>query len=645
MADSTTSNATRACSHFLPTVTLFDWWLVKSPDNRLSISGISSRKGEAVRVFNSSPIVERFDVYSLKTADGIYILIRGIINEERTLEKGFTPEIFNGFYTGFPPNWETCWFAHYVGEQVEPATDSVNAAMGNVSAICEDISSDEEEKSISVLLELPEEAPQNNQTPFLGDECEVSKEIYGVDVACGSGVDVFVLSELPEEAPDNNQTTFLGDECEVSKEMSGVNVASGSGVIRRSTRLHSINICPQQKKKNKAKQQPTSRTPLKHPHEEPSSTSKAVENRYSDTVHLDNVSAILPEISSGDEEKSIPVLSELPQEAPENNQTSFPGDDCEVSKEMRGVNVASGSVQNRRSTRLHSINVCQNQKNKKKPKQQLTSRVPLKHPHEEPSSTSKAVENRDSDTVHLDNVSANLSEISSCAVENSFPTSSVTPEKATGHCNKLFLEGEEDMSIKTSEANVVHGSDGNRRSGRLRNVTSFQKKQPATGGPTTRRSKDQISASATTEKSDGGLENLSTPVQSQSGIVKTLSGQVTNKFSSKISKTSSAKTEVGHKKKKVTVETEAVNPKRKVMKSSSSVKSPQGRDASHLNKGSKQGLSIVSPESLSVKKSRSGRLLLPSLEFWRNEIPIYNADREIKEIQQDLTTTPPFRCF
>ncbi|XP_058753426.1 kinetochore-associated protein KNL-2 homolog isoform X2 [Vicia villosa] len=492
MADSS-SNATNAGSHFLPTVTLFDWWLVKSPDNRLCISGNASRKGEAVRVFNSSPIVERYDVYSLKNAEGIYIFIRGIINEERTREKVLPSfllyaQIFNSFYIGFPPNWETCWVLHCIREeQVEPGTDSVNAAMDNVSPICQDILSDDEEESISVLSKLPEEAPKNNQTPFPGDECQVSKETSGVNVACGGGV------------------------------------------IRRSTRLHSINVCQQKKIE---KQQPTYRGPLKHPHEEPSSTSKVVENRDSDTVHLDNVSANFPEISS--------------------------------------------------------------------------------------------------------------------RVENSFPTSLVTPEKAMGHCNKLFPEGEEDMSIKTNEANVVHGSGGHRRSARLHNVKSFQKKQPATGGPATRRGKDQISASATIEKSDGGLENLSTPVQSQSGIVNTPSGKVTNKFRSKTSSAktdASAKTEVDHKKKKVTVETEAVNPKRKDLKPPSSVKSPQGRDVSHLNKGSKQGLSMVSPESLSLKKSRSGRLLLPSMEFWRNEIPIYNADRGIKEIQQDSTLTSPFRCF
>jgi hypothetical protein len=205
-------------------------------------------------------------------------------------------------------------------------------------------------------------------------------------------------------------------------------------------------------------------------------------------------------------------------------------------------------------------------------------------------------------------------------VEKSFPTS-VSLDKTTGDCNKAFLEDEHNMSIKTGEVNVVHGSGANRRSARLHNVKLNQKKQPAIGGPTPHPDKDQISASAALEKSDGRLETLSTPVQSQKTIVNTSSGQLTNKFRSRISKTPSAKTEGSrisktpsaktegcYKKKRVMVEREVVRPKRKIIKSASSVKSPQGSDVSQLNKGSKQRLSTMSPESLSLKKSRSGKI-------------------------------------
>ncbi|KAI3961979.1 hypothetical protein MKW92_013711 [Papaver armeniacum] len=38
--------------------------------------------------------------------------------------------------------------------------------------------------------------------------------------------------------------------------------------------------------------------------------------------------------------------------------------------------------------------------------------------------------------------------------------------------------------------------------------------------------------------------------------------------------------------------------------------------------------------SLSLKRSRSGRLLIPPLEFWRNELVMYDKDREITGIQE-----------
>jgi len=32
-------------------------------------------------------------VFSLETADGIYVITRGFMNEQRTLENGFTPQV------------------------------------------------------------------------------------------------------------------------------------------------------------------------------------------------------------------------------------------------------------------------------------------------------------------------------------------------------------------------------------------------------------------------------------------------------------------------------------------------------------------------------------------------------------------------
>lgn len=56
-----------------------------------------------MRVFVSAPVVKRYDVFSLETADGIYVIINGFINEQRTLENGFSPEVCIIIPIGVPP--------------------------------------------------------------------------------------------------------------------------------------------------------------------------------------------------------------------------------------------------------------------------------------------------------------------------------------------------------------------------------------------------------------------------------------------------------------------------------------------------------------------------------------------------------------
>ncbi|KAK7355645.1 hypothetical protein VNO80_14905 [Phaseolus coccineus] len=114
MADSTPiatpSNDTES-SLFQLTVTLYDWWLIKAKNDfkgkRLAVAGVSSRKDEAMRVFVSAPIIKRYDEFSLETVDGRCVLLSGLINEQRTIENGFAPQVFNQFLFGFPPDWES----------------------------------------------------------------------------------------------------------------------------------------------------------------------------------------------------------------------------------------------------------------------------------------------------------------------------------------------------------------------------------------------------------------------------------------------------------------------------------------------------------------------------------------------------------
>ncbi|XP_007027063.2 PREDICTED: uncharacterized protein LOC18597787 isoform X2 [Theobroma cacao] len=97
-------------SYFQKTVSLHDWWLVKADKDfegkRLAVAGSTSRELEAVRLFTSAPIVKRYDVFTLETADGICVCIKGFINRHRTEENGFSSEVFTHFSFGFPPYWE-----------------------------------------------------------------------------------------------------------------------------------------------------------------------------------------------------------------------------------------------------------------------------------------------------------------------------------------------------------------------------------------------------------------------------------------------------------------------------------------------------------------------------------------------------------
>ncbi|KAA3455082.1 Inositol 1,4,5-trisphosphate receptor type 3 [Gossypium australe] len=58
--------------------------------------------------------------------------------------------------------------------------------------------------------------------------------------------------------------------------------------------------------------------------------------------------------------------------------------------------------------------------------------------------------------------------------------------------------------------------------------------------------------------------------------------------------------------------------------------------ASSVSRERKGNKSIISPESLNFKRSRSGRVLLPRMEFWRNQIPVYDQDRRITGIKEEV---------
>ncbi|XP_054800228.1 kinetochore-associated protein KNL-2 homolog [Prosopis cineraria] len=120
-------------SAFLPTVCLHSWWLVKAERDfhgkLLAVAGYTSRQQDAKRVFVSAPIIKRHDLSTLETADGIYVIIIGFINELHTNENGFPSEVFNHFLFGFPPDWECCVVNFF--KEVATGIDSGNIITSN----------------------------------------------------------------------------------------------------------------------------------------------------------------------------------------------------------------------------------------------------------------------------------------------------------------------------------------------------------------------------------------------------------------------------------------------------------------------------------------------------------------------------------
>ncbi|KAL4587676.1 hypothetical protein LXL04_000549 [Taraxacum kok-saghyz] len=112
MAFDAANNSHSSRSHFQKSVSLQDWWLTKpqTDDGRptIGVSGLtcSSQLSRVERCFSSAPIIKAYDFFELETVDGICVILQGYINKEKTLENGFSSEVFDHFVIGFPIYWE-----------------------------------------------------------------------------------------------------------------------------------------------------------------------------------------------------------------------------------------------------------------------------------------------------------------------------------------------------------------------------------------------------------------------------------------------------------------------------------------------------------------------------------------------------------
>ncbi|XP_076957053.1 kinetochore-associated protein KNL-2 homolog [Bidens hawaiensis] len=112
-------------------VFLREWWLIKvDAESQLGVGGFVNRETlrtrgmrllgsastgksqshsnveDGIQVYGSAAIAKRHDNNTLEAVDGVIILISGCINKSRTLSHGFSPEVCDGFLSGFPCNWE-----------------------------------------------------------------------------------------------------------------------------------------------------------------------------------------------------------------------------------------------------------------------------------------------------------------------------------------------------------------------------------------------------------------------------------------------------------------------------------------------------------------------------------------------------------
>ncbi|XP_071717198.1 uncharacterized protein [Rutidosis leptorrhynchoides] len=110
----TSSPASPIRSHFRTTVTLQNWWLTNPQSNvkTLGVAGVTFQHihethiNGAVRCFSSAPIFKRHDIFELETDDGVFVILQGLINKEKSLESGFSLDVVRKFIIGFPYNWE-----------------------------------------------------------------------------------------------------------------------------------------------------------------------------------------------------------------------------------------------------------------------------------------------------------------------------------------------------------------------------------------------------------------------------------------------------------------------------------------------------------------------------------------------------------
>ncbi|TXG73465.1 hypothetical protein EZV62_002044 [Acer yangbiense] len=530
-------------SYFLPTVCLYDWWLIKSDEifegKRLAVAGRSSTELKPMRIFTSAPIVKQHDIFTLETADGISIILKGFINKLRTKENGFSDEVFRHFLIGFPPYWEA-YKEKCLEEEFTTGPGLATIRDANSSATGHDAS------HITLCCEVAAVAGMKNANP---NTTPIYYEVNGKNKH-----NVEDINECSENVSEKVTT-------DASKCSDGQNLAAEDNNFEKAKDHASENLLPSMSCDVNVVSLPKDNLAL------PAEFSG---NCVDDTMNFPTV------------ESDINVNGFAPTKVHTNALNVFPSNSR--SRKTRSQNKRSG----------------------------FTGSVKCKNKEFMPN-TSKRSDGE------------NLKSCSSSTAIHSLKKIDILEAARSQSINKMVRNMNENSDGKKKERHItvlVLKAKGNKMgsatlvsdgTSSLEGMNIFNFCDDGLQQPT----HDTVVKDNSKQGKDHRKESQAgTPRQKPNN-----SDRSRNEFSD-TNHQYELETAVGEREATAKGDSSKMKARRKIKFDT---------QASSLAQGRKEN--IVSPESLSCKRSRSGRLILPSLDFWRNQIAVYDADRKITGIQ------------
>ncbi|XP_057972301.1 kinetochore-associated protein KNL-2 homolog [Malania oleifera] len=648
---STGNSENTSSSHFLKTVCLQDWWLIKAEKDfngkRLAVAGYTSRKQQAVRVFASAPITKRHDVFTLETADGICVIIKGIINKFRTNQNGFPSEVFSQFVLGFPPYWEDYAGNYFDAEVNIGVVSRVNANSSTTSMA----SFLQQETSYEDEMGITEDMHDSNKDILgktkLGHESSgvVQMEqcdLHQIGFHKSSIVDQKLLSQIVSEMlnTDASETSSFTDP--VNFNVDNVkNDASWNLPLQRGsdndivssfedTVVVPVEPFTESSRRNCSESNKDSkeRSPGNGGNANSSAVNKVfsvefcgVNNSNSSTAGVYRMQKEFSSAASIDD--NIRIL-----------RTSLNS----ISNAMKCPSMASGYEANIVTPTKVDIDILNDYQT-----EDIASKCHVKCKINGQNSLSKAIGNPDEEKLDLHSSVRNFKsgENKNLPGEISGPPEGKVLKQQSRNTGRRQKERQTICGLKAKRNNL------NSDSVSFRHVENLGENVASASGSKNVSTKSDVELQLPVHKLKKKKQKDVCPQNLQSSVHidakhKTKHGNSSNQI---VTRSKSTYKSVGSSARLVDTILSNDLKVREEQKSNakevdSSGKHAKGNfnatQASSLSTEEKAKSSIVSPEDLSYKRSRSGRLLMPTLDFWRNQVAVYDAKRQVTGIQEGL---------